>query len=198
MSGNFLSKDARRFKITLSVCLTLTVIITAAAVVYSVKYIEGYSQTVKQSVYESKNSEDRIATISRLATQIQQQSDSVARVQQIVADSKQYEYQDVIINDLRSMAGKAGITILDFDFNSSADGKKKAATAAPAKGLHSSTVGITINNPVGYKNYLDFLHYIELNNTKMQVSSVSLSALTDGNNKGSINSETMHIEVYVK
>lgn len=197
---NFFAKDARRFRITLSICLTLTLIVTTAAIVFSVKYIQSYSNEVKQAYYAADTSQARIDTINRLADSIEHQSDLVARVEQIVADSKHYQYQDVIISDLRSMASRAGVTITDFNFTSAVAGASSTAPKKPAPtgGLHSSTVGITLDNPVDYQSFLNFIHYIELNNTKMQISSVSLSALAGSPNPNNVNSDTLQIEVYIR
>ena len=199
---DFFAKDARRFRITLSICLTLTLIVTTAAIVFSVRYIKSYSNEVQQAYYAADTSQTRIDTINRLADSIEHQSDSVARVEQIVADSKHYQYQDVIISDLRSMAGKAGVTITDFNFTSASAVAGTSGTApkksGATSGLHSSTVGITLSNPVDYQSFLNFIHYIELNNTKMQISSVSLSALSGSPNSNNVSSDTLQIEVYIR
>lgn len=196
--NSFFAKDAHRFRITLSVCLALTLSVTTATIVLSVQYIQRYADEVKQSYYDADNNQNRIDTTERLADSIEHQSDSVARVEQIVADSKHYGYQNVIINDLRSMADRAGVTITSFDFTSPTPSGATPKESTKTDGLRSSTVGITLNNPVDYQSFLNFIHYIELNNTKMQVSSISLSALSTSTNPNYVNSDTLQIEVYVK
>lgn len=199
---NFFAKDARRFRVTLSICLILTLLVTTAAIVFSVKYIRSYSDIVRQSFYKADTSQAHIDTINRLADRIEHQSDSVARVEQIVADSKHYEYQDVIINDMRSMADKAGVTITDFNFSGTgtASGASGAAAKKPTTtgGLHSTTIGITVKNPVDYQSFLNFVHYIELNNTKMQISNISLSAIPNSSSPNAVNSDVLQIEVYIR
>lgn len=207
--NNFLAKDARRFRITLSVMLVLIVASAIAFIVFSVQYIESYAATVQTAVDTASTSQANIDNIANLANRLKQQSASVARVEQIVADSKSYQYQDVIINDLRAMADKAGVSITNFDFAG------KSSTAAPApsapapsasaapstqatSSLNSTTVSITLSNPVNYQSFLNFIHYIELNNTKMQISSIMLSSLGTGKDPNNVNSEALRIEVYIR
>lgn len=194
--NNFFAKNARRFRTTLSICLLLAVSVATVLVVLAVRFADTYSAQVKQTVFDASNSEDRVNDITQLANKMKQNKASVDHVEQIVADSKSYEYQDLIVNDLRSMAEKAKVSITSFDFSpQTANGKPKPKTSGP---LHSKMVNVTLANPINYNNFLNFLHYIELNNTKMQVSNVALTTITSGKDAGSINSESLEIEVYVR
>jgi len=197
--NDFLAKNAQRFRVTLIVALTFAVIIATTLVVLAVQYSENYADEVKQTVYDANTSQDKINTITNLSQQLAKNQTSVAHVEKIVADSKSYAYQDLIINDLRTMADKAGVKITSFDFSDTATTADGKPVAKPTGSLHTKFVNVTLDNPVKYTSFLNFLHYIELNNTKMQISNITISAATeDDAPAGSITSEALEIEVYVK
>jgi hypothetical protein len=197
--NDFLAKDARHFRVTLIVSFALAVAIAITLIVLAVQYAEKYANDVKQTVYDASTSQTKISNTTTLAQQLAKRQDSVTHVEKIVADSKSYAYQDLIINDLRAMASKAGVKILSFIFSDQPTVTNGKPAPKPAGSLHTKTVSVTLDNPVNYVSFLNFLHYIELNNTKMQISNVTISAVTnDKSPSADINSEVLEIEVYVK
>ena len=216
---NPLTTNAQRVRISLSVILCLTVVAAIAAVYYAITELNSYSHVVQESVYNAETSQSQIDATKKLVNQMNNNPTSVARVESIVADSKSYQYQDVIITDLRAMAARAGVSIVNFDFSagdkaSGSAASSSASQATPsssgsgsatpsttptvaAPSLKSTTVNVSLANPVDYNSFLQFLHYIEQNNTKMQVSKVSLSAAGNAQ-AGKVSSDALTIEVYIR
>lgn len=143
--------------------------------------------------------------------ELERNKDVVERVSQIVAESKSYAYQDVIVRDLNSFADKAGIKITNFTFTqegrtsgsrSSASSGGSADTPQPpissaTGGLKTTSVSITIETPVDYNRLLSFIHYVEQNLTKMQVASISLSRASD-EQPGMVTPDSLTVEVYIR
>jgi hypothetical protein len=218
---NIFTKDAKRFRLTLSVLLFIIVIATILALFFSIKYLNSYSKTVSESVNNARNSQSKINNLKSLELQLKNEknSDAISKVRSVVADSKSYSYQDVIIKDITAMASNANIKIQSFNFSTSGTGSTGATSApapaapstpssgstgdssgtstTPASGssaLKSTKAEIAIENPVSYNDLLIFLHYIEQNNTKMQLSGISISAAEDNE----VSVATLSIEVYIR
>lgn len=64
---------------------------------------------------------------------------------------------------------------------------------AAAPSLKTVSATISFDNPVNYKNFLQFIHDIEQNLTKMQLKSLSLSQADGG-----VSSDSLTLEVYIK
>lgn len=215
-----LTDSARHFRTFLTALLVLLAIGVTAAVFFSVKYINSYAGVVNQNHSAAANSESEINNIKTLAAQLSAQSTEVENVKKIVADSKSYQYQNVIINDLSLMAANAGVSITNYDFSTeSSASSPPAATATPAAApsatatepaspsgtpapaastLKSTTVNVTLSNPVSYASFLNFLYYIQQNNTKMQISNLSLSLDTSGKIPDGVTTNALAIEVYIR
>lgn len=210
----FFNKNARRLKIVLSIVLFLQVVLAVAFIFFSIKYLRDYAGTVKQAVYDSSTSEAKVDNTKKLSSILKQKSSSVDLVKKLVADSKSYQYQDVIINDLSSMASRAGVSVTNYDFSGkatpaatpsasassgTAPATGGATTPVPASsGLKSTTVSVTLDSPTNFQNFLKFIHYIEQNNTKMQISTISLASTQNNQNRDLITSGILTIEVYIR
>ncbi len=226
---NPITVSATRLRLVLFIGMALAVTAIVALVIFGVRYLDGYAAEVNETVYQSSTSNERLALIRLQADELDKNRAVAERARQIVAESKTYMYQDVIIRDLQSFADKAGIRIVNFNFinTDSSDNTAQApadsanpagadaapdgappspdgpALADPSVGLgepvsqlKSTTVNITLDNPVNYRNLLQFIHYIEQNLTKMQISSISLSGATESSSQ--VTTDSLTIEVYIR
>jgi hypothetical protein len=189
---------ASTFRLILSASLVVITGIGITLFSLANDQLRSVATDVSHVVVDANASQDNLTTLEKIKKTLASEQDVVARTNQIVAESKSYEYQDQIVTDLNGYASKAGITITNLDF-SAGTAKTPAATATPAapvatSGLHSTSVTVTIQNPVGYNQLLQFIKSLEQNLTKMQVSKVSLSRGEGGN----ITSDAFAIEVYIK
>lgn len=190
---------------TLRIVLSVSLFVIAAVGVAGFTYAKGYLKTAavdaSRSMVDATASQDNLQTLQKIEKTLAADKEIVARTNSIVADSQSYQYQDQIINDLNSYAAKAGVSISNLDFTATPAAAAPAAgpgttTAAPQPaGIKSTSVAVTLNNPVGYNKLLAFIRSVELNLTKMQISRVSLSK---GDDSSSVTSDVLTIEVYIK
>lgn len=196
-----LLSDAIRLRVVLIVVLCLLIAGAIGVGIIGVDYLNKRALEVQQVVYDANNSSEKLQRVQELTAALENNKEAVDRAKQVVAESKSYQYQDVIIRDLQAMAKRADIEITNFNFSASgatAAPTQGAATTTPRPGggLQSTTVNITLKTPVNYRNFLNFIHYIEQNLTKMQISKVGLAGISD--NPNSVESETLTIEVYIR
>lgn len=114
----------------------------------------------------------------------------IDRAAAVVAQAKTYQYQNQIINDITSYANTVGITILEFNFPDSTQKKQ------PVPGLNSIEVTVSLQNPIQYTKFVQFLKLIEQNLTKMQITTIDVSP--DDKTSGFITAPSVGLEVYVK
>ncbi|HYG83385.1 MAG TPA: hypothetical protein VD907_00725 [Verrucomicrobiae bacterium] len=137
--------------------------------------------------------------LQRMETYLRDHQDIVKRASEIVAESKEYQYQNQIIDDINTFARRSGVTVTGFSFDTNTaptTGSGQAAPRVAPGGLKIVPVTITLQNPLPYTNFLRFLKSIEQNLTKMQVTGVSLSPDTE--NAARITNPTIGLEVYVR
>lgn len=206
MADKLFTTNAVRLRIVLIALLCLLIAGAVGISALGLGYLNKKAADVQQVVFDATSSDQKLQQIQDLATALDRNQEAVSRAKQVVAESKSYQYQDVIIRDLQAMATRAGISITNFDFSTGVGGpanSSAATTPAPAaasagSGLRSTTVNVTLSTPVNYRNFLTFIHYIEQNLTKMQISKVGLAHDDGDTNKDSVTSETLTIEVYIR
>lgn len=159
---------------------------------------------------EASSSGDNLNALRSMETKLASSAESIQRAKDIVAESKSYEYQDTIMNDIETYAGRSGLGIASYSF-SSADSATAGGSAAPAApstaapaegaaapsstGLKSTTVSVSLAGGSKFENLMTFINFLEQNLTKMQLSGVSLSRDEQTN---SITSGELTIEVYIR
>lgn len=134
-------------------------------------------------------SADELQKAHNLQTYLATHKTDVEKAAAVVAETKTYQYQNQIVEDVNRYADIAGVTILGFDF--------PAQVGVPAtKGVKTLQANVTLQNPVPYNNYLRFLKLIEQNLTKMQITEVSITP--DIKIAGQINNPVIGLQVYVR
>ena len=164
-----------------------------------------FAINVSHANEDAATSNNDISILQTVQKKLADDQGNVERTKKIVADSKSYTYQDQIISDLNAYAARAGITITGYTFDAGAGattnttGGTAAGTASPATptiaGLKSTTVSVTLKAPTKYENLLNFVHSVEQNLTKMQVSGISL---TKGQSSADVSTNVLSIEVYIQ
>lgn len=161
------------------------------AVTFTHQQLVSYVQEVDRLKIDSEINQQSIENAQKLRRALTENSDSVTRAAAIVADTKYYQYQDQIVQDVSSYASVAGLTVLGFDFT--ATGKSQSVNV---KGLKTVVANVSLKSPVEYTKYLQFLKLIEKNLTKMQVTQLEIG--NDLKNATTINSQLITLEVYVR
>lgn len=193
-----------RLRLILSITIVLAVVISIVGFWFFRNSLLSYAEEVKKVANEATASSNDIANLKQLQTRLEQDSVAVNRAKNIVADSKSYQYQNQIISDMNTYAKASGVTISSYNFSTDAPGNGGgSASTTPASpqpltpaGLKSTSVSVTIKTPVDYKAVLRFIHSIEINLTKMQLTGISLTRASDNGNQVTTNPLT--IEVYVR
>jgi hypothetical protein len=194
---------ASGLRIIFLISLFILTLIGSALFWFTNERLKEFATDVNHTVVDASASQSNIQTLQKVQKELADQKDVVDRASSIVAESKSYQYQNQIINDLNDYAAKSGITITNIDFSSGAAPSaatmpKSASPTAPVapgiNGVKSTSVSITLKNPVVYNNMIRFIKSIEQNLTKMQLSKVSLSK----NATGGVSSEVLTLEVYIR
>jgi hypothetical protein len=134
---------------------------------------------------------DTIDQLRYLDSYVEKNKAIIDRTASIVADSRQYSYQNQIIADINTYAARAGVSILGYNFTT--EQQKSSRIVA---GLKTINATITLKSPIDYPNFMRFLKATEQNLTKMQITGISLSPDQAGG--GRISNPTIGLEVYVK
>ncbi len=193
--------NARLFRVILAAILLLVIGLGAAGFIYANKVLKESAQQTQTLNSEAAASDENIAALEKLKKYLDSHTTEVDRVSQVVADSKQYRYQDEVIKDLTSYASESGIVVNSFNFTSlqttSSTAPATVAAPAPPSGVTPTVITVTVNNPVDYNSILRFIRRIEQNVTKMQIANIDFSrSYVNGKSQLSVNS--LNIEVYLR
>lgn len=182
-------------------------IITSLTIKYVIdSQLRPFAIDVSHTIVDANSSQDNVQKLQKIQKSLIENQDAISRASSIVADSQSYQYQDQIITDINDYATQAGISITNIDFTSgaassssggggSSSTSKSVVSPTPApSGVKSTSISVTMRNPVNYNSFLRFLKSIEQNLTKMQISRIGLSKSSDG----TISSDVLTIEVYVR
>ena len=209
MSKKF-TLTATNLRIILAVSLVVITAIGAGGFTLAYNWLDGFAADASTVASQAAASESELQELSQTEKMLKTQHHAVERASKIAAESKSYQYQDQIINDLNDFARKAGITISDITFaddnakggssSSSSSSSSKTGTSLPAiAGLKATTASVTVKNPVEYRKLLTFRYLVEQSLTKMRIANVDLSRSTaQGQPPDSITSNTLTIEVYLR
>ncbi len=188
-----------------------------------------FANDVQVAKVKASVSDADIAQLQHIKETLEEDQVAVERAKNIVADSQTYQYQDQIVNDINAYAKRAGIVVTGFAFSSGSDSgdssssSSSASTSAstepgsstpiegaemadPTEGvsaapeLKTTSVTVSIQSPVDYKAIMRFIHSLELNLTKMQLSGISLTKASDGegSSPSQVAANALTIEVYMK
>lgn len=195
------SFDAQKLRIVLSVSILLLVGLAAGVFIFFRSQLVSYAQQVQLDNANAQVSASDVNRLKTLKEELESNVVAVTRAKNIVAESKYYQYQNQIIADITSYGKKAGLQIAGFTFNNEVAGAAAGAAAgatqtiAPA-GLKSTSVSVSIRNPVNYQAVAKFVNYIEVNLTKMQVLGIAITKAETNN--GNVNANPITIEVYTR
>ena len=194
-------------RIVFALSLVLILVGMGGVVYFGYTMLQGTAEEVSKIQTEAKAVDAKVQNLARLEKEMEKYKDSVAKAQQLVAETQQYQYQNQIINDLTAYANKSGVGIAGFTFTSGSAGAKSNSGSSGTSGRNNSSgsnsavgpksmkVSVRLNEKTDYMALLRFMHLIEQNLTRMQIASVSMSK-TEGT--GQVNTQTLEVEVYVR
>ena len=187
-------------RIVLSLLLLIILSAMVGLVIFAYSLLSKTSEEVGRMQTEATAVDAKIQSLLASKSQLDRNSDTVKKAKNIVSESKLYQYQNQIIQDLNTYADRAGIPIKSFSFQNEPTTSAKTATSnkqtstSPA-GVKSTFVSIQLGDHIDYTKFLHFLSLIEKNVTRMQLSGVSISR---GANNHEISIQSLEVKVYTR
>lgn len=208
------SLSARSFRYVLLVGFFLLVVLIGVSFYFVATILQGYASETRKLNTEAAISDKNLAALRNIKDYLAAHQAEINRASSVVGSSKQYVYQNQIIDDINAFARSSGVTITSIDFSTTQAGNNTTTpsastspsttptppTASPgavngSSKLKSTQASVTIKSPVAYTSLLNFIHRIEQNTTKMQIASVSLSKAEHASD---VTTQAFQIEVYIK
>ena len=187
-------------RIILSLLLLIILSAMVGLVIFAYSFLSKTSEEVGKMQTEATAVDAKIQSLLASKSQLDRNSDTVKKAKNIVSESKLYQYQNQIIQDLNTYADRAGIPIKSFSFQN--EPTTSAKTLASSKqtstspvGVKSTFVSIQLGDHIDYTKFLHFLSLIEKNVTRMQLSGVSISR---GANNHEISIQSLEVKVYTR
>ena len=187
-------------RIILSLLLLIILSAMVGLVIFAYSFLSKTSEEVGKMQTEAIAVDAKIQSLLASKSQLDHNSDTVKKAKNIVSESKLYQYQNQIIQDLNTYADRAGIPIKSFSFQNEPTTSAKTATSSkqtstsPA-GVKSTFVSIQLGDHIDYTKFLHFLSLIEKNVTRMQLLGVSISR---GANNHEISIQSLEVKVYTR
>ena len=180
--------------------LLLTIATGIGVFVFGQQQLSAVAEETRKSTTDAESSSNELQALTTLKNRLKEQDKDVERAAKIVSITKNYSYQDQVVQDLVNYANASGVVIKSIDFsanNSSAASKSTNAatiTKAPT-GTKSISATVTLNTPVAYDSLRDFIYRIEKNLFQMQISNLMLSSNKD---TGGIVVDALTVTAYVR
>jgi hypothetical protein len=159
----------------LAVVMVLLVLGASVGFYYGLQLIKAYALDVSHSVSDATASRKNIEELGVLKQQLTERSALVTKANQLFATSDTYQLQS--LKDIQKYASDAGITITNTEFDKDAPATGVAPPTAAGSSTHS--VLVTLQSPVSYTKFLQFLDAVEGNLPKMQITGISISRPSD-------------------
>lgn len=174
--------------------------------VFGQQQLSTVAEETRKSTTDAESSSNELQALTTLKNRLKEQNKDVERAAKIVSITKNYNYQDQVVQDFVNYANASGVVIKSIDFSannastsgtaSSSSSSTNAATAVKApNGTKSISATITLNTPVAYDNLRDFIYRIEKNLFQMQISNLTLSS---NKGTGGVVVDALTVTAYVR
>ena len=205
MSTIKLTNKATTLRLLLIIALALILLGIGVGFYLGYSSLKSVASETSKAQSEADASDQKLTQLQNTKLELEKNADIVKKAEQVVAESKSYQYQNQIINDLTTYASQSGMTIKSFTFSDSSSdssgqttqGQGGSTTSIP--NVNSVMVTVELGGDMSYLATLRFVHLIEQNLTRMQISDLSLSGGDTGQQDGAQEqTQTLNIEVYVR
>ncbi len=193
-------------KLTIILSFAVVVIIGLGVVgfIYSRNLLAAKASETASVSAKATSSNEGVQSLTNAQTIMNANEDIVLKAANLASDSKNYMYQNLITSDIGSIAERAGVEVTGWQFPISSSTTPAATATSPiatalSGGVKETTVDVSIKSPVQYDKLMAFIHYIEQNSNKMQISKVSITASPqDKNGTGMVACDVLTISAYVR
>ena len=191
----------------------LAVVLALMLVGIGIGFYFGYSSlkvvAAKSSEVQAmaNQSDQKLQELRNMEIALQKNAEAIENTEQIVAESQSYMYQNQIINDLSAFANQSDLELRSITFSGGlAEGEEQTVASdqeAPVTtvtpNLKSTMVTVELGGDnISYLSILQFVHLIEQNLTRMQISDLSLIGSSADQQGEGEKSQTLNIEVFIR
>lgn len=193
-------------KLTVILSFVMLVIIGlgVAGFIYSRNLLATQASETAAITAKAASSNEGVQSLTNAQAILDTNKDIELRAANLASDNKNYMYQNLITEDIGSIAERAGVEVTGWQFPVSSSTVSTSATTSPiataiSGGVKETTVDVSIKSPVRYDRLMAFIHYIEQNSNKMQLSKISItSSAGDKDGAGMVTCDVLTISVYVR
>ena len=196
---------ATKMRLVLSVTLVLIIAAMATGFYFVYLYLQKVSDEAAAVQTTANSSDASVQALLRTKQELATYGDTVQKAQQIVAESQSYRYQEQVIRDISEYARRASIPVTSITFQGASSADTASAATPPASsgankptangGVKNTTVSVALAPNIPYANLLHFIHLIEENLTRMQITQVSIAR---GDSPDTVTAQAFNIEVFLR
>ena len=199
-----INDSAVHFRIFLSIIFFTMISLLAVVSWLGFNYVSDSAKDVRSVVEVAATNDAKLSNLKQEIRDMEKYQEEAILAKNVVAESRQYQYQNDIIADLSRYAKASGLSY-DFENTTEASGTGSSSavttpsTTSSVAGLKTTKVSVSFKNPVMFTDLMKFLQSVESNNMRMQVASVALSRPTgEEAAAGTVGSDALTIEVYIR
>ena len=156
---------ASKLRGILSFLIVLTLGLSAAGFYYAQGWLSELAVSVSHTIADSTTSGNNVQALNKLQVELSSRQDIIARANNILTSRQTYQTQAV--GDLTAYARATGVSISNYTFPASTDSASTPTT----------TITITLGNPVSYVSLLKFMKAIEGSLPKMQILNINIGRI---------------------
>lgn len=186
-----MKKNAMRAMKLRNFLLSVVVILlglVGAGFYFGLDAIRTFAVEVSHKTADATASGGNVVSLESLKQQLAERQSLVTKANQLFSTPDAYQAQ--VLKDIQAYAGRNGIIISDYSFDS-------ATGATTSEALSSQPMQLTLQSPVSYKGLLGFLDAIEGNLPKLQVSQLTITR-ADVTNADQVRVEPITIQVFMR
>lgn len=193
--------NASNVRLILSVCLFIIIGASGAGFIYVQKQLRQYAVEVSHKKVDALASDGNIQTLESVKAELDANQNVSEKAQALKATNALPQFR--IVDDVTTIAKNNNIVITSFDFTDAPQTTTAPAATAPtavAPVTSPSPTGhvsltVSLQSPINYTDFLQFLRDIEQNIPKMQVQGVNLG---NSGGTGGFSVEPLIIQMYTK
>lgn len=192
-----------KLSVILSFVMLIIIGIGVVGFIYSRNLLAIQAKDTAAVSAKANASNEGVQSLTNAQVILDANKDVELKAMNIASDSKNYLYQNLITDDIGRIAERAGVEVTGWQFPVSSSTTSSSATASPTTmisgGVKETTVDVSIKSPVRYDKLMAFIHYIEQNSNKMQLSRITMTSspgAKDG--AGMVTCEVLTVAVYVR
>lgn len=170
---------ATSFRNFLAFLMVAIILAAGAGFYFGLRIVKQYAVDVSHTIADANASGTSVQQLNTLKTQLAERQSLVEKANQLFATPDTYQTQG--LKDIQQYASNAGVVITNTEFTKAAT--TPTATTSPvaitttggtASASSANNIVVTLQSPVSYTKFLNFLSEIEGNVPKLQITGMSI------------------------